>query len=267
MNRIIVSLLLLLSPAASASSPQTKARHPAKRPQKREIKRPARRVGKPALASEPKAVIPPIIGSQIAVVTRDGKRITGQIVDFTALSVQIKSEAGPTTVPLDSVTSLTFAADAPGPDAQSPKTSRHPNFTREVESVLSSLQDMEKAIEGGADYTDYGRQLTGVRRSVEHFTNKYAISEDETEARSAALLAAALTDYTWARTVWTLKLGHSAPTTLSASDSPVVADALDLYPDLRPSAEAGAIPADKLIGGLWKKALANVDRARKLVSQ
>lgn len=275
MSRILFSLLFLfapsLVPAQTATPKKTKvpakhvaAKHPAKRGAKVAAKRSSKPAA-PATAAAPE--IPPIVGSQIVLLTRDGKRVTGQVVDITALAIQVKSDAGTSAVPLASVTSMSFGADSASTPNQSPHAARHPNFTREVQSMLSSFQEMEKAIEAGPDYTDYGRELTELRRMGERFLNKYAGSEDDTEARSAALLAAAITDFTWARTIWTLKLGRSGTVTVSASDSPVVADALDLYPDLRPPAGTSGVPADKLIGGLWKKAVENVDRANKLVSQ
>ncbi|HEY6331985.1 MAG TPA: hypothetical protein VI756_21835 [Blastocatellia bacterium] len=275
MTRILFSLLFLFSPGLiagqTASPKKTKtpakhvaAKHPAKRGAKVVGKRPAKPAA-PASAAAPE--IPPIVGSQILLMTKDGKRVSGQVVDITALAVQVKSDAGTSAVPLASITSMSFGADSTATQNQNPRAARHPNFTREVQSVLSSFQEMEKAIEGGPDYTGYGRELTELRRPVEHFLNKYAASEDETEARAAALLAAAITDFTWARTVWTLKLGRSGTVTVSASDSPVIADALDLYPDLRPPAGTSGVAADKLIGGLWKKAVENVDRTGKLVSQ
>ena len=278
MNLATIALFLLLPlgaagasiapPGASIASPQHKAKRPSKHQAKRTGKPVAKRGQKPApepQTMEPK--VPPVMGSHITVVTKDGKRVSGQVTDFTALAIQVKSDSGPSTVPVDSVASISFGSGAAPSGDPAAQASRHPNFTREVESVLNSFQEMEKAIEAGADYTDYGRQLTGLRRTVEKFSTKYATSEDGTEARSAALLGAALTDYTWARTVWTLKLGRSAASSVTGSDSPVIADALDLYPDLRPAAGATGVAPDKLIGALWKKAVGNVDMVHTLISK
>jgi len=269
MNRVVI-LLLLLSTAAAATQPQHKTKHPAKHPSrpaaKQSTKRPPTHKTKPAAPEAKGATTLPFVGSQITLVTKDGKRTTGQVIDISDGAIQVKSDSGQAIIPLESLASISFGPTGVPAAGTAPATSRHPNFTRDVESVLSSFQEIEKAIEGGADYTDYGRQLTGLRRVAEHFVNKYAGSDDEVESRATALLSAALTDYTWARTVWTLKLGRTATTTLTASDSPVVADALDLYPDLRAQAGTTGIAADKLIGGLWKKAVADVDRTRKLVS-
>jgi hypothetical protein len=275
MSRILFSLLFLFLPGlVGAQTPTPKrtkapAKHAtAKRPAKRGAKVAAKRSAKPAAPTAAAAPeIPPIVGSQIVLLTKDGKRVTGQVVDITALAIQVKSDGGTSAVPLASITSMSFGGDSAPMQNQNPRAARHPNFTRDVQSVLSSFQEMEKAIEAGPDYTDYGKELTDLRRMVERLLNKYAGSEDDTESRSSALLAAAITDFTWARTVWTLKLGRSGTVTVSASDSPVVADALDLYPDLRPPAGMIAVPADKLIGGLWKKAVENVDRANNLVSR
>ena len=88
------------------------------------------------------------------------------------------------------------------------------------------------------------------------------------ESRSAALVAAALTDYTWARTIWTLKFGYSGSTTVFETDSPAVGDTLSLYPDLRQAAASeNKLSADKLINGLWKKAADKVEILRALASR
>ena len=97
---------------------------------------------------------------------------------------------------------------------------------------------------------------------------KYGASEDAVEQRGAALAAAALTDYTWARTIWTLKFGYSGNTTVFETDSPAVGDALSLYPELRQTAaSANKFSADKLINGLWKKAAEKVELLRPLAGR
>jgi hypothetical protein len=60
-----------------------------------------------------------------------------------------------------------------------------------------------------------------------------------------------------------LKLGRAGDSSVSEADSPVVSDALILYPDLR--AAGDRLHADRLIGGLWKKASEKIDQVRSLV--
>jgi hypothetical protein len=140
------------------------------------------------------------------------------------------------------------------------------DFARDANLPLGLFQALSSSLKPGVDYTEYGRQLTELRRSAERFSSKYSATDNATEARVVSLLAGALTDYTWARTVWTLKFGRSSDGTISDNESPVVADTLALYPDLRAqSATGNKLSAEKLIGGLWRKAFEKTDLARKLI--
>jgi hypothetical protein len=74
-----------------------------------------------------------------------------------------------------------------------------------------------------------------------------------------------LIDYTWARAIWTLRLNRSGDTTAFDTDTPALADALALYPDLRTLAAVGnKFSVDKVVSNLWKKAAEKIDRARAL---
>src|SRR6185295_7380040 len=104
-----------------------------------------------------------------------------------------------------------------------------------MNSTVGAFQVMMASAKPGADYTDYGRQLSDLRPQAERFIARYGTSENAKESRVVGLLAGALTDYSWARTVWTLKLGRQSDGTVSEGDSSVISDLLMLYPDLRSS--------------------------------
>jgi hypothetical protein len=60
-----------------------------------------------------------------------------------------------------------------------------------------------------------------------------------------------------------MKLGRASDGTVAEGDSPIIADLLALYPDLRTAAASGnRFTVDRLIAGLWKKAAEKVERAR-----
>jgi len=126
---------------------------------------------------------------------------------------------------------------------------------------------MASSLKPGVDYTEYGRQLSELRRAGERLIGKYSSTENPAEARVLSLIAGALTDYTWSRAIWTLKFGRSSDGTVAESDSPVVADAVALYPDLRTLAASGnRLSVEKLLSGIWRKASEKQDRARTLIS-
>src|SRR5580693_7299976 len=145
MHGILISLILIFGSTASITPPKHAKAKPRKKPHA------AARV-----AATPKAVPPrpPIIGASIEVVTKDGNQVSGQITDLSALSVKLKSDSGESVLPFDSIASISFAP-GPRPENRVPNAG-HPNFTREVESVLTSFGEMEKAIGSTPDYTEYG---------------------------------------------------------------------------------------------------------------
>ncbi|HKV40973.1 MAG TPA: hypothetical protein VJX67_17330 [Blastocatellia bacterium] len=214
------------------------------------------------------APVSAIIGSKIVVVTRKDERISGNLEQLDAYNLKLKTPDQEATVPLDSVASIELAP--PDKTDERPASSPaapggHPNFTRDIETTLASFEAVDSALKSSADYTDYGRQVTEIERVTRRFATKYAVSEEPGEIRIAALLSAALNDYLYARTIWTLKLGRNVGSTVSASESPAVADAIQLYPDLK--SPAGDPSPDKLIAGLWKHATEKVARVRILLNQ
>ncbi|HLG15805.1 MAG TPA: hypothetical protein VJH03_15065 [Blastocatellia bacterium] len=250
MKRILIALIcaLCLTPVGAA--------------QKRKKKPPAK---KPAATRpvETKSVARSI-GSPVVIVTKNGDRISGTLVDLTAYSIQIKSGTLESTIALETIASLSFG-DAPtaGSGSQGAAASLHADFAQDATEIAGVLQSFASETKAGIDYTEYGRRLTELRRGADRFIQQYSGAESPVEARVVGLVAGAVTDYSWARTVWTLKLGRGSDHTVSESDSPVVADALALYPELRTAAGTGGkFSADKIVAVLWKKAAERIDRVR-----
>ncbi|HXU09537.1 MAG TPA: hypothetical protein VN743_11125 [Blastocatellia bacterium] len=212
---------------------------------------------------------PRIIGSRVVIITKNGDRIEGELLDLTAYSARIRANSLESTIALDTVASLALSG-APAPSAQSEQAAGpvRPEFARDAEAALRFFQSLAANLKPGVDYTEYGRQLTELRRASERFITRYSATDNGSEARVVSLMAGALTDYTWVRSIWTLKFGRSSDGTIAETDSPIVTDTLALYPDLRTSSAEGArLSAEKLIGGVWRKAAEKMDRARTLVAQ
>jgi len=211
---------------------------------------------------------PRIIGSNVIIVTKNGDRITGEVVDLSAYSVKLKVDSLESTIALDTIASLSFTgAAAPNSRADQPIGPVRPEFARDAETALGFFQTLSSNLKPGLDYTEYGRQLLELRRSTERFITKYSATDNPAEAKAVALTAGALNDYTWSRTIWTLKFGRSSDGTISESDSPVIADTLAIYPDLREAAGTGnKYSVDKLVAGIWRKASEKQERARSLIS-
>ncbi|MEW6209967.1 MAG: hypothetical protein AB1631_16495 [Acidobacteriota bacterium] len=217
----------------------------------------------PAAKKEPVKPEPPrIIGSQVVITTKNGDTLKGELLDLSAYSLKLRSDKLESTMALETISAISF-----GPvsrvEPEKPAASVRPEFARDADQMIRALIVISSGAKAGADYTDYGHLLADFRRQAERFIQKYSRSESLTEIRAVALVSGALTDYTWARTIWTLKLGRAGDSTVSETDSPVVSDVLILYPDLR--AAGDRLPADRLIGGLWKKASEKLDQARSLV--
>ncbi|HXG67389.1 MAG TPA: hypothetical protein VNO70_19955 [Blastocatellia bacterium] len=253
MKFILTILILSLSLASATGAQRSKGKRQARRP-------PA---AKPATAKTA-----PIIGQQVTLVTKNGDRITGQLLDLTAYSVRVKANDLESTIALDTLASLSFGAAAADATTRPRTVDIRPEFARDVGAVLNSFQSVASGLNAGLDYSGYDRQVAELRRATERFAQKYSATESTDEARMIALLTAALTDYTWARTIWTLILGRPTGTTLGQSDSLAVADTLALYPDLREGAASGnKYVAEKLIAGLWRKAYDKTERARALMGK
>jgi len=249
----IITMLIVALCAGAVSEAQTR-------------KKPARAKAtatQPADASKPR-----IIGSTVTIITKNGDRISGELLDLTAYSVKFKADNLESTIALDTIASLSFGSPtAPGGKMDQPVGPVRPDFAKESEAALGIFQTLASSLKPGVDYTEYGRQLTELRRATDRFISKHSTTDNPAEARVLSLMAGAMTDYSWARTIWTLKFGRSSDGTIVETDSPVVADALALYPDLRALAAAGnRISVEKLLSGIWGKAADKQDRARTLIA-
>jgi len=248
----VIIISLLLSAAAAG--------------QKRKKPRSASRPRAAATRAEPAASGPRMVGSTVVIITKNDDRIVGTLLDLTAYSVGIKADNLESTISLDRIASLSFGdASLPNHPAMSsaPATA---DFARAAGPVIAAFQTTANQLRQGTEFNEYGRLLTDLRRRGEQFINRYGASDNATEARVVALLSGALTDYTWARTIWTLRLNRSGDTTAFDTDVPALTDALALYPDLRAASAVGnKFSVDKVVSGLWKKAADKTDRARSLV--
>ena len=252
MKSLIALLLISLCISASVEAQKRK-------------RAPSRSSGQPAGPTNTK---PRILGSTVVIITKNGDRITGELLDLTAYSARIKADNLESSIALDTVASISFdGAAANVAPANQPIGPVRADFAREAEPALGILQTLASSLKPGVDYTEYGRQLSELRRASDRFITKYSTTDNAGEAHVLSLLAGALTDYTWARTIWTLKFGRSSDGTIAETESPVITDTLALYPDLRAPAAAGnRLTAEKLIAGLWGKASEKTTRARTLIA-
>ena len=256
--RILIAAIVISLCASTAAEAQKSKKKPSPRPRN------------PAPASSSTQSRPRIIGSTAVIITKNGDRIAGEVLDLTAYSVRLKVDSLESTIALDTIASLSFGGGAAPPSSRGelqPVGSVRAEFAKDAEIALGFFQTMTSSLKPGVDYTEYGRQLLELRRAGERFISKYSSTDNSAEARVVSLMAGALTDYTWARTIWTLKFGRSTDGMIAEADSPVVADAVALYPDLRTQAAAGnKLSAEKLLSGIWRKASEKQDRARGLIS-
>jgi len=219
-----------------------------------------------ARKANPDAAAATIAGSPVTVLTKDGNKVSGQVVSLDASAVKVKTADQESSIPLPTVASLSFGESVSEP--QPAAAARHPDFAKDLETVLSGFKGMLGEAKTSPDYTEYGGQLVELRRRAERFMVKYGLTEDAIEARAVAEVASALTDYTWARTIWALKLGRTGDVTVSRSESPTVAEAVALYPEVRTAAASGdRFSVEKLIIGLWTQAGVKVERLRALTGQ
>ncbi len=246
----IASLIILTLLTAQSAEAQRRKKPPVRRPAVREA---------------PKPVGARIIGTTVTVVTKNDDRITGTLLDLTAYSVKLRADNLESVHALDTLASISFGSTA----AQGQRNASQPpqpNFVKDAQDVLNLFQSITSKTRTGTDYLEYGGQLTELRRQTERFVSRHSASENATETRLVSLLSAALTDFTWARTIWTFKFSRTGTGLVAENDSPVVGDALEMYPDLRQSAASqDRFLVDKLVAGIWKRAGDKVDRARLLV--
>lgn len=247
-----LSLIILTLLFAHTAEAQKRKRPPARRPAAREA---------------PKPVGARIIGTTVTVITKNDDRITGTLLDLTAYSVKLRADNLESVHALDTLASISFGSAAgQGPRHASSSQTPQPNFVKDAQGVLNLFQSITNKTRTGTDYLDYGGQLTELRREAERFVSRHSASENAAETRLVSLLSSALTDFTWARTIWTFKFSRTGTGLVAESDSPVIADALEIYPELRQSAASqDRFVVDRLVAGLWKRAGEKVDRARLLV--
>ena len=249
--RIIPLLLIIIISACPDAFAQKRKQAPAPRPRER--------------AAQPRTIAPRIIGSRVVIVTKNDDRIAGTLLDLTAYSVRIRADNLESSIALDTIASISFGSAAPPrPQVSQAAPPVRPEFMREAEGAVSAFQSVASQLRTGADYTEFGRQLSELRRTAERFIDKNSMSDNQSEARIVALLAGALTDYTWSRTIWTLRFGRSGDGSVFDTDSPAITDTIALYPDLRTAAATSGnkFSVDKLVSGIWKKAEDKIDRAR-----
>jgi hypothetical protein len=254
MKSIIAILILSLCAATPAEAQKRK-------------KKPSRPRATNSQPAPQPATKPRILGSTVSIVTRNGDRITGELLDLTAYSVRFRADNLESTLALDTIASLSFGgAAAPGVRAEEPTGPVRADFAKDADVALGFFQTLASNLKPGIDYTEYGRQLSELRRASERFIAKYSSTDNPTEARVVSLIAGALTDYSWARTIWPLKFGRSSDGTIAETDAAVVIDTLALYPDLRAFAAAGnRLSVEKLLAGVWRKASEKQARARGLI--
>jgi len=254
--RTFVAFIALALCATANAQPQKK---------KKTVNRPRSATNQPSTAPATK---PRIIGSTVVIITKNGDRITGEVLDLTAYSVRLRADNLESTIALDTIASLSFGGGpVPVSRPESPGGTVRADFARDTDAVLGIFQTMSASLRPGVDYTEYGRQLVELRRAAERVIARYSSTDNPAEAKVISLIAGALTDYTWARTIWTLKFGRSSDGTIAESDSPTVSDALMMYTDLKTSAAASGnrLVAEKMLIGIWKKASEKQDRARAII--
>jgi len=218
------------------------------------------------VAHKPTPAPSPIVGAAVSIATKNGEQITGQVLEVSPYKVRVKQGELESTVPLETIASMSFG-DAPAPTvAAPPQPAGHsPDFNSDATSLIALFQGMDSATQAGTEYGDYGRRLGELRRATERFISKFSASDNQAETKTALLLSAAVDDYTRARTIWTLRLGQGAGATVAVTDSPAVADAVDLYPELAQLGPRNKLPADKLVAGLWKQASLKIGRSRRIL--
>ena len=253
-RKMVLFLILCLLPNAIQATQKKKPIN-RKAPSKTTTKQPE---------NVPVAKVSPMIGTTVGILTRNGEKFSGELLDLSPFSLRIKSSNLESTISLETLAVISFDPSKNVESKSLPPISQ--DFLRESSIAFKALQTMEIETKSGSEYTEYGKQLTELRRSVDKFVQRYSSFDNATESRVVSLLCSAMIDYTWARTIWTLKLGGNGM--VSEADNPVVADTLALYENLRTVTTIGdKFSADKLIGNLWKKASEKIAKARALANQ
>ena len=255
MKQITVVLMVVILAVAPATAQKKKKGAPPKR-------KPTTKAAAPAAQSAP-----PIIGANVEIVTRNGDRVAGQLLDLNGFNIRIRADGVESTIGFDTIESLSFGEPParpvkPAPAAGSPSG----DFARDAGIVLAIFQSLAASLQTGIDYNEFGPRIAELRRGVERLVAKNAGTDNIGELRVISLLIAGLTDYGWSRAIWTLKFGRSSDGTASETDSRELADAFATYPEIRAAAASGnRYAVDKVISLLWKKASEKSARARSLV--
>jgi hypothetical protein len=257
MKRIVILAIVSLLVAAPASAQKKKKRARAKPTAARKA------------TAQPARPTSRMVGSPVEVVTKNGDRIAGELVDLNAYAIRIRAAGLESTVALDTISSVAFgpppepATGKPAPVASTLRA----DFARDASATLGAFQSVAASLQTGIDYTEFGRQITDLRGAVDRFVARYAGTENAAELRIISLVIACMTDYNWSRAIWTLKFGRSSDGTAYATESSALADALAAYPELKTGAAAGVnkYSVEKVIALLWKKASEKSARTRALV--
>ncbi|MFL6213001.1 MAG: hypothetical protein ACJ74J_03805, partial [Blastocatellia bacterium] len=174
--------------------------------QKRKKPRAAARSRSTVTRNEPASTGPRVVGSPVIIITKNDDHIVGTLVDLTTYSIRIKADNLESTISLDRIASLSFGeASTPSRPAMAIAPASG-DFARNAAPIISEFQNIANQLRQGTEFNEYGRLLTELRRRGEQFINRFGGSDNPSEARVIALLSAALTDYSWARTIWTLRL-------------------------------------------------------------
>ena len=159
-----VIALLIVSLFSVSTAPAQKRKQPASRARSTTSQPSSGAVNKPR-----------IIGSRIVIITKNGDRIEGELLDLTAYSARIRANNLESTIALDTVASLALSgAQAPGARSEQAAGPVRPEFARDAEAALGFFLSLAANLKPGVDYTEYGRQLTELRRATERFITRYS---------------------------------------------------------------------------------------------
>src|SRR5713226_8732957 len=177
MKSLIALFLISLCVGASAQAQKRK-------------RSPSRSSGQAAGATNTK---PRILGSTVMITTKNGDRITAELLDLTAYSARIKADNLESSIALDTVASISFDGSAANmAPAKQPIGPVRADFARDAEPAHGIFQTLASSLKPGVDYTEYGRQLSELRRASDRFITKYSTTDNAAEAHVLSLLAGAL---------------------------------------------------------------------------
>src|SRR5262249_41680959 len=109
-----------------------------------------------------------IVGSHVVIVTKNGDHVAGEVLDLSVYSIRIRSDKLESTIAMDTIASVTFG-DSPVPVAKPVMMPPSSDFARDASIVLGSFQSVATSLQGGIDYTEFGREVTELRRMVDKF--------------------------------------------------------------------------------------------------